>query len=64
MSIGKDICRECGNEWVNACSKEDKTQKDRQRGREERMKINGRQELGVMHKTCKMFRYCVVGREQ
>lgn len=50
---GREVQKKCVNEWVNACSKEDKTQKDRQKGREERMKINGRQVLGVMRKTCK-----------
>ena len=34
-----------------ACSKEEKTQKEGEKGREERMKINGRQVLGVMHTT-------------
>lgn len=60
MRRGREV-QKCVNEWVNACSKEDKTQKDRQGGGgEERMKINGRQVLGVMRKTCKTSTYCVM----
>lgn len=60
---GSDVQKTCVNEWVNACSKEGQNTKGQTKGREERVKINGRQVLGVMHTTCKMFRNRVVGEK-